>query len=322
MPDTETNAAFNFRWIEDWARIPDTASGRKNGRTHGVEVLPDGRVAVFHQATPAMLFFEADGSLSHAWGDRFLGAHGMTLTEHDGQPAFWLVDEFSCEVVKTTLDGETILRITAPPIDARPDGKYVPTWADQHPETGDIWVGDGYGGSTLHRFNARGRHLEAITKIDGVRLNEPHGLRISPEGELWLTDRANHRIVVLDADGKLVRSTRSACHSPTSIAFHDGRAYIAELFGAVRVLDRDLNRLATLGENPWLTPEPGWEDRPTWWWPDAQTQEGYPNFAGTERVQPGKFISPHGIAVGPDGAVFITEWTLGGRILKLEPDPV
>lgn len=119
----------------------------------------------------------------------------------------------------------------------------------------------------------------------------------------------------------LVRSTRSACHSPTSIAFHAGRAYIAERFGAVRVQDSDLNRLATLGENPWPTPEPGWEDRPTWWWPDTQVQEGYPNCAGTEHVQPGNFISPHGISVGPDGGVFVTEWTLGGRIFKLEPDP-
>ncbi|MEM1444962.1 MAG: hypothetical protein AAGF84_02820 [Planctomycetota bacterium] len=310
---------FNYQWIEDWARIPDTPSGRINGRTHGVEVLPDGRVVVFCQAAPGVLFFNPNATLSHTWGDRFVGAHGMTLTQHNGVPAFWLVDQSSCEVVKTTLDGETIQRVAPPPHDARPDGKYVPTWADQHPQTGDIWVGDGYGGSALHRFNAAGQHLQAITEVDGVALDQPHGVRFSPEGQLWVTDRANHRIVVLDQDGKLVKSSTSACHSPTAIAFHAGRAYVAELFGAVQVLDADLNRLATLGANPWVAPDKGWEDQPKWQWPDEAAQAGYPNCAGTDHVQPGKFISPHGIAVGPDGSVFVVEWTVGGRILKLEP---
>ncbi|MEO0515354.1 MAG: hypothetical protein AAF086_08690, partial [Planctomycetota bacterium] len=121
------------------------------------------------------------------------------------------------------------------------------------------------------------------------------------------------------AQGQHLRSSTAACHSPTAIAFHDGHAYVAELFGAVRILDAELNVVATLGENPWLTPEPGWEDRPQWAWPDAAAQAGYPDCAGTDHVQPGQFISPHGIAVAPDGSVYVVEWTVGGRILKLEP---
>ncbi|MEM8782941.1 MAG: hypothetical protein AAGE65_08800 [Planctomycetota bacterium] len=307
----------DYRWIEDWAKIPDTPSGRRNGRTHGIEVLPDGRVAVFHQAQPAVLIFSETGELLDRWGDRFVGAHGMTLTQVGGQLAFWLVDEFSCEVVKTTLCGRTLQRLPHPPKNLRNGGKYTPTWADQHPQTGDIWVGDGYGGSGVHRFDATGKHLQVLTEFDGLAVDSPHGLRVDPAGQIWLTDRANHRVLVLDAEGQVLKASTDACHSPCSFAFHDGHAYVAELYGAVRVLDGDLNAVATLGENPWLIPEPGWEQRPKWAWPEAQAEQGYPNCAGTDHVQPGKFISPHGIAVGPDGAVFVAEWTEGGRLIKL-----
>jgi len=28
--------------------------------------------------------------------------------------------------------------------------------------------------------------------------------------------------------------------------------------------------------------------------------------------------SPHGLAVGPTGAVYLTEWALGGRVIRLD----
>lgn len=68
-----------YEWIENWARIPDTESSRASGRTHGVAVSGSGSILVFHEATPAVLVFEADGSQQSAWGDHFPGAHGMTL---------------------------------------------------------------------------------------------------------------------------------------------------------------------------------------------------------------------------------------------------
>ncbi|MEM1212836.1 MAG: hypothetical protein AAGI68_11125 [Planctomycetota bacterium] len=310
-------APHQYTWIEDWAKIPDTPSTRNNGRTHGVEVLPDGRVAVFCQGVPGVLFFDADGSLESTWGDRFVGAHGMTLSTHEGSPAFWLVDQGSCEVVKTTLDGETLLRLDDPPADERPNGKYTPTWADQHPTNGDVWVGDGYGGSALYRFAADGTYQQKFTEFDGLPLDSPHGVRFAPDGRLWVTDRANHRIVILDGDGKLLDQSTAACHSPCSFAFLGDHAYVAELYGGAKVLDSKLNVLADLAQNPWLAPPDDWRERPKWVWPGEAAAEGYPNVAGTEHLKPGLFNAPHGIAVSPTGDIYVTEWIVGGRIIKL-----
>jgi hypothetical protein len=36
-------------------------------------------------------------------------------------------------------------------------------------------------------------------------------------------------------------------------------------------------------------------------------------------VQAGKFNSPHGIATDCDGAIYVSEWLVGGRLVKLDP---
>lgn len=103
-----------YRWINQWAVIPDTPSSRQNGRTHGVVVAESGNVLVFHQASPAVLVFDSNGAILDAWGERFPGAHGMTLVREDDVEYLWLTDQDTAEVVKTTLDGTTMLRLDPP----------------------------------------------------------------------------------------------------------------------------------------------------------------------------------------------------------------
>src|SRR5690606_10100114 len=105
---------FQYKWIENWAKIPDTQSGRENGRTHGVVVLKNGNVVVFNQADPAILIFNKDGKLISSWGYRFGGAHGLTVTEENGEEFLWLTDQYSGEVIKTTINGEIKLSINKP----------------------------------------------------------------------------------------------------------------------------------------------------------------------------------------------------------------
>src|SRR5678815_4613927 len=71
----------HFQWVENWVRLPDTASGRANGRTHGVVISEQGHAVIFNQADPAILVYDRGGELVYAWGDRFPGAHGLTLVK-------------------------------------------------------------------------------------------------------------------------------------------------------------------------------------------------------------------------------------------------
>ena len=56
--------AFEYEWIDNWARLPDNPTTRENGRTHGVVVANDGHVLVFCQGNPAVLVFDSAGLAS------------------------------------------------------------------------------------------------------------------------------------------------------------------------------------------------------------------------------------------------------------------
>lgn len=307
---------YRYNWIDNWATVP--ASNRDNGRTHGVQVTRDGDVVIFNQGNPAVLIFAPDGTPRAQFGD-YPGAHGLTLREEDGREVLWVTDQSLCCVRKLTLDGQELLELPAPPEEALvdpSDGKarsYIPTWADTGPD-GDIWVGDGYGSHYVFRFAPDGTYKGRTDGTDGAgRFREPHGLAFSPGNELWLTDRANHRVCVYDADGKLLRHKEWLCHSPCTFAFDtDGNIYVPELFTGVKILTPDLELVAALGEHPEIKPN---EDRKAWWPPRAP--QGWPNLSG-EDLKPGLFNSPHGIAVNGGGDIFVVEWIVGGRITKLE----
>ena len=304
-----------YRWIEDWAKIP--AAGRKNGRTHAIVASKSGNILVFHQATPAVLVHDRNGTLLSSWGD-FPGAHGMTLVEEGDREYLWLTDQNSSQVIKTTLDGQEVASLEPPAHPAYDDGKekYVPTWAAQNPQTREVWVGDGYGASLVHRFSSDGEYEMTIDGDEGAgRFRQPHGINfcIGANGpELFITDRANQRIVVYDGEGKFIRSGMTT-HSPCCFDFLDNQIVVPELFTGVKILDRDsLELIDEIGASDRVQTNPDGE-----WWPPL-VPDGWPNLAETEHIRPGFFNSPHGACFSPNRDVYVAEWIIGGRIIKLE----
>src|SRR5437868_10717630 len=244
---------LKYEWHEHWARIPDTETGRSNGRTHGVVVTRGGDVIVFCQAQPGVVRYSSDGKLKNAWGDRFRGAHGMTLVEEDGVEFLWLTDQHSSEVVKTTLDGRTCQNLNKPD-SAYPRGAaFVPTWVAVNEErfggNGDIWVADGYGSSLVHRFRKDGKYLATINGTEGSagKFACPHGIAFDYRHgrlELYITDRSNARVQVYDAEGKFLRVFgQGFLPAPCAFAYHPKtkQLVIPDLFGRVTVLDGNDN---------------------------------------------------------------------------------
>jgi len=301
---------FAYEWIEHWARIPESESGRANGRTHGVVALDGGDVMVFNQAQPGVLRFSAEGQLKNAWGDRFAGAHGMTLVEENGGQVLWLTDQESKEVVKTTLDGRTLLNLQRPPhpVYAGP-GKFVPTWVAVNEErwggNGDVWVTDGYGSNWIHRYDKSGAYLASINGTEGNAgaFKCPHGIAFIPKpggAELYIADRSNSRVQVYDAEGVFKRAFGSDfLNSPCGFVHRDDVVYVPELFARLSILDEHDRLIAHLGENAAAPKIKGWPNLPA------------------EQIRPGQFNSPHGMAVDAAGNLYVVEWIVGGRIIKL-----
>ena len=298
-----------FEWIENWVVIPDTPESRVDGRTHGVVVTREGHVVVFHLANPAILIFDAQGSLINAWGDRFPGAHGLTLVEEAGTEYLWLTDYKTGEVVKTTLKGETVLSLPCPDLKGYDDPKYAPTWVTVFEErfggNGDVWVADGYGAGYVHRYDRSGQYHSSINGTAGAgRFRHPHGVYIDSrkvDPEMYIADRMNRRIQVYDTEGKFKRVVSEGADTSACAFIPYGEFTLipeAPYRARLTMLDPEDRVVATLGENDEVCARPG-----------------FPNDRAL--VEPGRFVTPHSVSADALGNIYVAEWITGGRITKL-----
>lgn len=315
-----------YTWNSNWAKLPD---GISTGYTHGVVIDAEGLVHVFNQSPHALLSFDPQGNFIRTWpkSDRFLGAHGMTLVTEGGNAGgtrtageaegaqgsageqfLWLTDQKSCEVVKTTLDGETVLSIGRPqhPSYDGPNAKYAPTWAAASPVDGTVFVADGYGSGFVSRYDRDGHYIDSFDGSDGAgRFKCPHGIwigtRPSATGTndpvLYVTDRGNARVQVFDLQGRFIKVFDQRC--PCCFDQFNGGLLVPDLHAAVAIYDEQDQIIVTLGENRQIVDEHGW-----------------PNVPHAMQVA-GKFNSPHGGAFDAEGNIYIVEWIEDGRVTKL-----
>ena len=296
-----------FSWDDGWGRLPGSPSARANGRTHGVAVASDGRVVVFRQATPAVLVFSPGGALLDAWGDRFAGAHGLTLVHEDGEDRLWITDETSGEVSKLTLGGETVLRLARPDHPAYTHGTYSPTAVAVHERrwggTGDVWVADGYGQNLVHRYDEAGQYLDSLTG-EAAAFTCPHGLCVDTrrgDAELVVADRGNRRLQVFGVDGRSRRTLGAGVlDCPCEAVPYGDGLVVPELGGWLTLLDADGHLVGSVGRGEATSALPGWPD------------------VAPEHLRPGVFNSPHAAAADPAGTVYVVEWIVGGRLIRLE----
>ncbi|MEX0886899.1 MAG: hypothetical protein WD009_10720 [Phycisphaeraceae bacterium] len=300
-----------YRFDDTWAKLPRHI---QPGYTHGVTVDRQGRVIVFNQSPHGVLMFDGEGRFIKTWdampSERFVGAHGLTRVEQGGEEYLWLTDQTSTEVVKTTLDGETVLSIEKPDHPAYAEGKYIPTWATESPVDGTIYVADGYGQGLIHRYDRDGRYIDSLDGTTGAgRFKCPHGIWIGArpaatgrdEPVLYVTDRGNGRVQVFGLDGTFIKSFDQK--HPCCFDEHDGELLVPDLHAFVNIYDeRDELVAEHLGDNREIVGQHGW-----------------PNVPG-EHLQPGRFNSPHGGCFDRQGNIYIVEWISHGRIIKLTRD--
>ena len=215
-------------------------------------------------------------------------------------------------------DGRIEMTIPAPPITIYSvhEAAFRPTAVsvvdDQFGGQGEIWVADGYGTGLVHQFGQDGSYKMTISGEEGRAgaFRNPHALLIvqAKEGpELLVADRHNSRLQIYDLQGKYKSSiVDDHIVTPSALAEHGGRIYVAELQGGIVVLDESRKYVGTIFPR------------------ESKRQIGWPNEVVDGRLQRpaltrGRFNSPHGLAVLEDGSIVVAEWVLGGRITRLAP---
>ncbi|MDP3073670.1 MAG: hypothetical protein Q8N18_25525 [Opitutaceae bacterium] len=162
-----------------------------------------------------VLIFDPKGEVVGSWTLGFSGAHGLTINrEPDGREFLYLTDTGSGRVLKTTLDGESVLELPhASQCGAYADNEnYSPTETAIAPN-GDIYVADGYGSQFVLRFGRTGKYLgkfggRSMQPINPGKFMQAHGIALDTRGPtplLVCTERIRNEFNWFTLEGEHVR---------------------------------------------------------------------------------------------------------------------
>ena len=287
----------------NWGVLPE---GWFYQEATAVAVNSKGQVYVFNRGTHPVLVFDSEGNLDSHWGDDiFTNPHGITIGPND---ELFCVDNGDSTVRKLSPDGKVLMTLGTP---HQPSPKMsgdpfsVPTHVAVDKRTGEFYVADGYSNARIHKYTPEGQYLFSWGEsgTGEGQFNIVHNIDTDSNGWIYVADRENHRVQIFSPDGKYETqwgnlSRAAAIH----VASIQGRelVYVGEYFCGIGSNDigTDLGpRISIFDTSGKLLGRAG--------------RESY----GSE---PGRFYSPHGIAVDANGDIYVAEVSYSdyGRLME------
>jgi DNA-binding beta-propeller fold protein YncE len=283
--------------VPGWGKLPD---GWSFIEATAVAVDSQDNVFVYNRGAHPVIIFDRHGKFLRSWGEGMTSrAHGITIGPDD---TVWLTDDGNHTVRQYTADGKLLLSIgdpdrPAPAHSGKPFNR--PTHVALSPQTGDLYISDGYGNSRVHKYDPKGRLLFSWGEpgTDPGCFNIPHNIATDAEGLVYVADRENHRIQVFDAKGGHQHQLNNM-HRPCGLYVdrgNGGRVFVAEA-----PTDMPVNAgVANIGARVSILTLKG----------DVLVRVGG-RFAGEG---PGEFLAPHGIAKDSHGDFYVAEVTFTAK---------
>ena len=193
---------FKYEYQPDWARF---LSGMSLQGPSGVAVDSNDRVYVFQRQGPSVLVFDPNGQIHGAW-QRAEGIPADAHHIHVGpDDTVYLTDRDAHQVLFYDTSGN-LLRSLGTRDQAAMQAPF------NHPAdvcvapSGELYVADGYGNSSVHRFSATGDYITSFGSPGSGpgQFRVPHSIRVSRDGRVYVADRENHRVQVFTPEGEFI----------------------------------------------------------------------------------------------------------------------
>ncbi|WP_406002435.1 hypothetical protein [Streptomyces sp. NBC_00829] len=295
---------------------------------HGIATLADGRLVTFAPDNSRMQIKDPGGRLLAERPTAAVTAHGVTVafSDDDGE-LVWVADTGSGprpdghggyfpwyapghgRVLALRLDGSVARELGLPPLPVYESQRFEPTAVLPLPAFDQIWVADGYGAGLVHRYATSGDYLGTAPASHDAAFCCPHAM-VQFADEVLIADRENNRLVIVDSEGRFVRTLADGLRRPSCLAIHRDAVVVGELSASVALLDFDGRAMRRFGADETTTVRPSW--------PNALDCDGV-TIAPPRSVE-GGFNSPHAVAVDHTGQIHVVEWLIGGRHLRFDPD--
>lgn len=180
-------------------------------------------------SAPSIIKFDTDGNVVGSWGDQATVPNSIHGCFVDRLGNVFVAGNADAMVQKYSADGKLLLQIGTrgkfDSIDGTRRGEGNNTARDQlhmpsavvtDPDTGDIYVADGYGNRRIIVFDREGKFLrqwgrqateeETQKGEPGVFAEVVYCISMSNAGLLYVCDRQGNRVQVFEKSGKFVRN--------------------------------------------------------------------------------------------------------------------
>lgn len=294
---------MTFDTIPAWGLGPDGKSVL--GPTHGSVVI-DKAGNIYTSADKGVVVFNPHGKVVRSFVDEeHSSLHDMEIREEDGvEYIYGARNKGGVGIKFEAISGKIVLTIGLTNESGLALTGLKPTAITIAPN-GDIFLSDGYASNIIFKYNKKGEYLSHFGKKgDALRdFHTPHGMTLDTRYDpprLLICDR-NHlpigRLLHYDLDGNFIEEAATRLSMPTSVAIQGDYVSVPSLDGRLYILDKNNSVVSVLGYKA----DPG---------------ESLYKVQQEDWVE-GIFSGTHGSYWDKDGNLYVQDWNIDGRIMKL-----
>ena len=276
------------------------------GSTHG-GVVVDKAGNVYTSSSLGVFVFSPEGKVIRRFlGDKHNNIHDLEIRAEGNDEFIYGARNAAGEGIKFHAEtGDIVLKLGIPAESGLNLKSWAPTAITVAPN-GDIILADGYASNHIFKFDKTGKYIKHFgTKGNGLKeFNTAHGMTLDTRYDpprLLICDR-NHtpkgRLLHYSLDGEYIDEVVTGLGMPTSAAVQGDYVSVPDLHGRVVILDKSNTIMAVLGHN------------------------ADPAVRGTDKVPQDKWIEgifngTHGSYWDNAGNLYVQDWNVSGRIMKL-----